>query len=163
MDIFPTLIDFAGLSKKHINKVTDGASLAKVINSDLSARPAPIGFRHTGRAAWIDNNYKLITLKVGGGEYQLYDLKTDPKEQTDLLASKPVVANRMIKSFEIWNASVEKSRLGADYSSGKVNPFPRPQQTDLMTLPEYQKHFDEWIKRPEFKPYIERQLKKQQK
>ena len=162
MDIFPTLIDFAGLSKKHINKVTDGASLAKVINSDLSARPAPIGFRHTGRAAWIDNNYKLITLKVGGGEYQLYDLKTDPKEQTDLLASKPVVANRMIKSFEIWNASVEKSRLGADYCSGKVDPFPRPQQTDLMTLPEYQKHFDEWIKRPEFKPYIERQLKKQQ-
>ncbi|MBA61759.1 MAG: N-acetylgalactosamine 6-sulfate sulfatase [Planctomycetaceae bacterium] len=162
MDIFPTLIDLAGLTKNSINKVTDGISLANVINTNQSRRPSPIGFRHTGRAAWLDNNYKLITLKLGSGEYQLYDLMIDPREQKDVLADQPDIANRMIKSFEAWNASVEESIAGADYRSGKVNPFPRPQQTNLMTLPEYQKHFKRWVKRPEFKPYIERELKRQE-
>ncbi len=161
MDIFPTLIDFAGLPKNSINRVTDGMSLASIINTSQSRRPAPIGFRHTGRAAWLDNNYKLITLKVGSGQYELYDLASDPREQKNILEQAPEVASRMIKSFEVWIASVEASRMGADYASGKVDPFPRPQQTDLMTLPEYQKHFDEWIKRPEFKPYIERELRRQ--
>ncbi|MEL0094739.1 MAG: sulfatase-like hydrolase/transferase [Planctomycetaceae bacterium] len=162
MDIFPTLIDYAGLDKKSINKVSDGISLASYINTSQTKRPSPIGFRHTQRAAWLDNQYKLITLKVGSGEYQLYDLENDPTEQKNIIDAEPKIARQMISAFENWNSSVEKSRLGADYQSGKVNPFPRPQQTDLMTLPEYQKHFEEWIKRPEFKPYIERQLKRQQ-
>ena len=162
MDIFPTLIDYAGLNKRSINRVTDGISLAGIINSNQTERPSPIGFRHTQRAAWLDNQYKLITLQVGSGKYQLYDLENDPTEQEDILHAEPEIARKMISDFEAWNSSVEESRLGADYPSGKVNPFPRPQQTDLMTLPEYQKHFDEWIKRPEFKPYIERQLRRQQ-
>jgi len=162
MDIFPTLIDYAGLNKRSINPVTDGISLAGIINSNQTKRPSPIGFRHTQRAAWLDNQHKLITLQVGSGKYQLYDLENDPAEQKDILNAEPEIARKMISAFEAWNSSVEESRLGADYRSGKVNPFPRPQQTDLMTLPEYQKHFDEWIKRPEFKPYIERQLRRQQ-
>lgn len=161
MDIFPTLIDYASLDKSSINDLTDGLSLANVINHDISKRPKPIGFRHTGRAAWLDNNYKLVSLKVQTREYQLFDLDNDPKEQEDILTKRPDLANQMIQAFEAWNASIEKSQQGADYESGKVDPFTRPQQTMWTELPEYQKFFDEWIKRPDFKPYIERQLKVQ--
>ena len=163
MDIFPTLIDYAGLAKDSINDLSDGLSLAEVINGEDTRRTKPIGFRHTGRAAWLDNNYKLVTLKVESREYQLFDLAADPQEKQDILTERPDVANRMIAEFEAWNASVERSRTGADYPSGKVDPFPRPQQTNWLALPEYQKFFDEWKDRPDFKPYIDRELKSQGK
>ena len=70
MDIFPTLIDFAGLSKKGLTKLQMAPHYPKLLT--LIFRPAPHQLAFVIRdAAWIDNNYKLITLKVGSGEYQL--------------------------------------------------------------------------------------------
>ena len=63
----------------------------------------------------VDNNYKIVTLQVGSGTYELYDLEKDPGETTDLFADEPEAANRMRQAFEAWSSQVEASFAGADY------------------------------------------------
>ena len=129
MDIFPTLAEIVGLPDDALLEPVDGLSLAPLLKGEMSRkaladRPKPLGFRHTGRAAWIDNDYKLVTtrLEKKNRRYELYNLAEDPKEQHDLFAKKPTVAERMVKAFEAWNRSVNRSKAGEDYPAGEVKP-----------------------------------------
>ena len=82
MDIFSTLANVAGLADTVMLQPQDGVSLAPLFNKDLKHREQPIGFRHIGRAALIDNNYKLITLNIKKDTFQLFDLDNDPHNTT---------------------------------------------------------------------------------
>src|SRR5690606_26811727 len=80
MDIFPTLAAAAGLPDSVLLQPQDGISLMPLLQGDVQRRDKPICFRHTGRAAIIDNDYKLLTENLQRGDYQLYDLADDPQE-----------------------------------------------------------------------------------
>lgn len=131
MDIFPTLIDVAGLDPKDINDVHDGVSLAGIFNAEPARREQPMGFRASGGLAWIDNDYKLVrnyTKKKGSGKeapYELYNLVGDPSEEQDLMEQQPQIAARMRKQLDAWNRSVDRSITGADYPEGRVLPSGR--------------------------------------
>ncbi len=117
-DIFPTLIEVAGLDPNSINAVHDGISIAPVFRAEPERRLRPIGFR-AGGLAWLDNNYKLVRNYDAEEDapFELYNLAEDPSEQRDLSAERPEIAKRMAAELAAWNASVDRSMAGADYAA----------------------------------------------
>jgi arylsulfatase A-like enzyme len=142
LDIFPTLIEIAGLNSNDINTVRDGISLLSNFEAEQKRRNHPIGFRVLGNFGWLDNDYKLIyyrdyekafvdgvwnsdKMKTLSQEWQLYNVVKDPSEQNNLFEAEPEIAARMKAQLDEWNASVDRSTTGADYPEGRVLPSDR--------------------------------------
>ncbi len=132
VDMFPTLIDVAGLGPDSINKVHDGISLAPVFESEPARRDRPLGFRASDGRMWLDNDWKLVqnVTHIPDGEsiqesFELYNIIGDPKEERNLIELYPEIAERMHRQLAAWSVSVSRSALGADYPEGKVLPTGR--------------------------------------
>lgn len=154
-DIFPTIADILNLPSSSMLQTVDGQSL-KFLITDVTpetTRTKPLFFRHQGRGAMVDNQWKLVKPKANS-KIEIYDLGNDPTESHDLVAEKPEIAERMEKEWLAFSASVDKSQQGADYPEGKVLPG-EPGTRPWVTMPEYQAFFDQWVKRPEYKTAIE--------
>lgn len=153
VDLFPTLAAVAGLNESTARLPQDGMSLRELFDADLAERARPLGVRHKGRGAWIDNDYKLVCPKLTEDVYELYNLAEDPQESRDLAFEQEAVLARMKAGFEAWNASVERSLSGADYPEGQVTD----RITQRRSWPEldiYRPWFDQWRERPEFRNYL---------
>ena len=83
LDIYPTLIDLAGLSELNSH---DGVSLKPLLQDPTTQwnRPAVIEYQR-GNAAVRSSRYRYIRYRSGSEE--LYDHKTDPHEWRNLTAS----------------------------------------------------------------------------
>ncbi|MCZ2343732.1 MAG: sulfatase-like hydrolase/transferase [Bacteroidales bacterium] len=70
-----------------------------------------------GHAALVDGHFKLHRLPDSGGavRFALYDLATDPKEQTDIAAQQPDRVTDLRAKLEAWQLSVVRSLNGQDY------------------------------------------------
>ena len=77
----------------------------------------------------------------------------DEKETNDLFDKKPKIAQRMVKQFREWNASVSASFAGKDYPEGRVSPD-HPERRDWTKAKEYEPYFEAWKNRPEYKRYF---------
>jgi arylsulfatase A-like enzyme len=155
MDIFPTLAEIVGLPETAGLQPQDGLSLLPLFQKELGSRPKPIPFRHTGRAAWIDNDDKLLIEGLGKGDYQLYNLETDPGETRDLSSERPQRFEQMKMAFEAWNRSVEASVAGKDYPEGQVDPAERGPGS-WVSEPGYAPYLREWALRPEYRAQLKR-------
>lgn len=149
MDIFPTIADIVDLPKSSMVLPLDGASIKELFTRDLNVREKPIPFRYMGKAALVDNNYKLISLDISKNEFELYDLVKDPNETKNIIDIEKEITDRMIKVFHLWNQSVEESIAGKDYPNGLLEP--NGKNVLWNTLPEYQPYFEQWKNRPEYK------------
>jgi len=161
IDIFPTIAEIAKLPATALLSPVDGISLKPLLTAELKERPKPLVFRHTNRAALIDNRYKILSTNLSGGAFEVYDLEADPKESRDLSASQPALATRLRESLLAWNASVEASVAGKDYPEGKVFGKDPPTQS-WMSAPEFQPYLKEWQKRPEYRSTANPKKKKKQ-
>ncbi|MBA4146747.1 MAG: sulfatase-like hydrolase/transferase [Verrucomicrobia bacterium] len=158
MDIFPTVADVAKLPQEAMVQPVDGESLRPLFATAVEKRSKPIPFRFQGGAALVDNNYKLLIEKSAKGKFQLFDLQADPKETRDISSEQPKIAKRLHEALLAWNESVEASVAGKDYPEGKVIPAD-PEPRFWTELPEYQRYFPEWQKRPEYESTIARARK----
>ncbi len=149
MDIFPTIADLVELPESDMVLPVDGASIKELFTTDLNKREKPIPFRYQGKAAIVDNNYKLISLDINKNEFELYDLEKDPNETKNIIDTEKEIANQMIDKFKIWNQSVEESNNGKDYQNGRLEP--NGYSVQWNTLPEYKPYFEQWKLRPEYK------------
>ena len=148
-DMFPTLIDVAGLSPDSINAVHDGISIIELFDYELPKREAPIGFRANGGLMWLDNDWKLVRnvdydgKKFVTTDYELYNVIGDPTESNNLIEMYPEIAAKMIEQQSKWSLSVSKSAFGADYpekqvlDSGRVNLIPRIENRREQRLKEW--------------------------
>jgi len=86
------------------------------LNAGKITKKHPLDNR-PGHAAWIDGDYKLhrIAGKKGTARYELYNLKTDPKEQTNLANKESARTEQMKKALSAWQESVLRSLNGEDY------------------------------------------------
>lgn len=79
-DVYPTLIDIAGLSVED-NEVLDGISLVPLINEELEARDKPIGFWKfpaQGKAVYGDRIMEeLMEIQSNGGSVETESLLID--------------------------------------------------------------------------------------
>jgi arylsulfatase A-like enzyme len=71
-----------------------------------------------GHATWIDGDWKLHRIPGrgdGGFRYELYNLKEDAPETTDVAAAHADRVVKMQRDLEDWQRSVVQSLNGADY------------------------------------------------
>ena len=148
-DMFPTLIDVAGLSPDSINVVHDGISIIELFDYELPKREVPIGFRANGGLMWLDNDWKLVRnvdydgKKFVTTDYELYNVIGDPTESNNLIEMYPEIAAKMIEQQSKWSLSVSKSAFGADYpekqvlDSGRLNLIPRIENRREQRLMEW--------------------------
>jgi arylsulfatase A-like enzyme len=155
MDIFPTIAEILELPGSSMISPTDGASIKELFTRDLKTREKPIPFRYLGKAAVIDNNYKLISLNISKNEFELYDLVKDPNETKNIIDGEKEIANRLIKMFLEWSQSVDASDGGKDYPNGLLEPNGKSEF--WYKLPEYKHYFEQWKTRPEYMEVLKNQ------
>ncbi len=159
VDLFPTVAALVKLPAAAMLAPVDGSSLLPLFAAEPARREKALPFRHQRRGAWIESQYKLVTLNVNADTYELYDLLADPGEKTNLAAEKPEVLARLKADFRKWNDSVNASVAGADYPEGKLLPGD-PASRDWQTAPEYAPYLAAWANRPELQPAPAKQAKK---
>lgn len=124
-DIFPTLVEIAGLKPPPATKPLDGVSLVPVL-SGRGDRVDPVRFwqwnravpNYTHNAAMRDGPWKLVRPYVARNVLTgdstaapvLYNLSTDPRETADLAAQHPERYERMKKALAMWSAEMERER-----------------------------------------------------
>ena len=131
-DLFPTLVEIAGLRPHPATKPLDGVSLVPVLagRSDRIDRArfwqwnrgAP---NYTHNVAMRDGEWKLVRPFVtrnaitGDGTQPpvLYNLRTDPLEQTDVSGQHPDQYARMQAALAAWSSEVERDRTRTDDGS----------------------------------------------
>lgn len=107
IDILPTLMDLTGLTRPP-GPTLDGVSLAPVLTGEaVSLPPRPI-FTHADQQADPTQPYpgcvRLGRYKMVNGK-ELYDLQSDPGEQTNLAAQDPALLRQLTSTYESWFAS----------------------------------------------------------
>ena len=109
VDLLPTILDLAGISKKDI-PLPEGApslpgeSLVPAFSRDGSVRHSHIYFHHEGNRALRVGNWKIVNeSNVNHGQpdnpWALYDLSVDRCEMNDLSAEHP---SKLMEMKEMW-------------------------------------------------------------
>jgi arylsulfatase A-like enzyme len=73
---------------------------------------------YLGPRAIIDGSFKLVIHdnKKGESKHELFDLKSDPAEKTNLIDQQPSTAERLKLKLRDWQKSTLESLTGADYT-----------------------------------------------
>ena len=158
LDILPTILAITDVQYPDSERPLDGVSLVPLMEREIGTRKKPIPFRHTGRAALIDNNMKLLTNNLEKDLFALYDLANDPAEQNDIAAKYPDTVQEMRKQLLNWSLGVDASAAGKDYPSGKVDPS-EPEPRFWTDVDEYKPYFDEWRNRWEYSSRLKKPRK----
>ncbi len=156
VDIFPTIAELVDLPAGSMLQPHEGISLVPLLNGESQERDKALPFRHDQRGVLVESRYKLLHQK---GKYELYDLNSDPEESVNLFQSNPEVANRMKAEYEAWNETVEASVAGKDYPGGTLDPN-QPERRFWHSDPDYAPFLKELMKRPEYGPWVGKQLKR---
>jgi len=105
IDIVPTILDVAG-----INPVLPvgappfpGLSLTGMFAQDSVASRKEFFFSHEGNMALRDGNYKLVSAKRDGSDWELYDFTTDRCEQNNLAQQQPERVKAMVERWTSLN------------------------------------------------------------
>jgi arylsulfatase len=105
-DLLPTLIEFCGLKTPKAARF-DGANLAPLLRGQtekLDERMLVVQYGQTPAkydAAVLWNQWRLVMGR------ELYDIRRDPGQQTDLAAAHPDIVQKMIAHYDRWWATVE--------------------------------------------------------
>ena len=82
--------------------------------------PAINAADHIGPRSIIEGDHKLVIReKKGETSIELFNLKSDPAEKTNLVDQQPELARKLQTDLRHWQDSVLKSLTGADYRDKK--------------------------------------------
>jgi hypothetical protein len=113
IDLFPTLIDLAGI-EFHPEKALDGVSLKPLIMNSVQAWEDRLVFNHWGdRTSVRSQRYRLDS------EGNLFDMQEDPGQTVDLSSKYPEIASRLEAAKIDWETEVLSELPGED-----TRPFP---------------------------------------
>jgi arylsulfatase A len=111
-DLFPTVLGLCGV-KPPADRTIDGADVLPVLTGKAAAveRKLPLYWRlnmapNNLRLAMRDGDWKMLASE-DFAKVELYDLKADPKEATDLSAKETERTAAMLKRLQALNAEIE--------------------------------------------------------
>lgn len=139
IDIFPTLADIAGADLGELK--LEGRSLAPLLKDDTTQWLDRTLFFHGGR--WpkkgapgkfgkgdlnLDNyKYKKFAVRTERwrlvGKETLYDIKTDPSEQTNVIDKHPEVAKKLLTEYEAFWKRARPLMVNEDAPLDVEKPF----------------------------------------
>jgi arylsulfatase A-like enzyme len=129
MDFYPTFLDIAGLPLKP-DQHMDGVSLVPVLKGGaLKKRSLFWHYPHYHKTppygAVRNGDWKLIEF-FEDGKLELYNLKDDPAEATDLSGKHPEKAQELLKEMRDWRKDVDAQMMerNPDYDPN-YKPPPR--------------------------------------
>lgn len=165
VDVVPTLIDLAGIESP-ADVTFDGVSIRPLIESnqrpnswadrilvtDSQRVKDPIKWR---KSAVMTNDWRLVSNegKKEGPIHELYAIKKDPKQQNNIIADHPEVAERLKDFYEAWWADIAPS-FGDPARIHIGNPAENPSRLtshDWITTgssPWNQKHIRDGVTKP---------------
>ena len=139
IDFFPTIAELAGAKlSDEVKAQVEGRSLVPLLHDSKAAWPERNLFTHVGR--WLKDsppetlkytncavrNGKWHLVSPNGGEHarwQLYNVKADIGEKTDLAAENPKVVETLSGAYEKWWADVVPMMENENVVGPKINPF----------------------------------------
>jgi arylsulfatase A-like enzyme len=68
-----------------------------------------------GPRAILDNRFKLVIDGAAGSAKELFDVRADPAEKSNVIAAHPTEAAKLEQQLRAWQQSVLQSLTGADY------------------------------------------------
>lgn len=119
IDVMPTLLSLA--NAKLPNQTLDGVDVSPVFleQKQLSSRPlfwASLSNNGNRSEAMREGDWKLVVLhpKAKPGTFEnekveLYNLKNDPSEKTNVSKEHPVITNRMLGQLKSWFANTQET------------------------------------------------------
>jgi len=138
IDFFPTLAELAGAKlTDDLKTQVDGRSLVALLQDPKAAWDDRVLFTHVGRwakGAKVDSakyaqcsvrntRWHLVSVGKGKNQWQLFDLKADPGEMTDLAAQHPDVVKDLETHYDKFWASLPPLLVNEDAVGPKENPF----------------------------------------
>ncbi len=140
IDFFPTIAALAGARETDAVKAqVEGFSLVPLLADSKADWPERTLFTHVGRwekgAPPATGKYRgcsartarwqLVSASKDGAtpQWQLFDVKADPGEMSDVSAQHPDVAAELSTAYEKWWTSVVPMMVNEDASGPKMNPF----------------------------------------
>lgn len=155
-DFYPTLLDLAGvplLPSQH----ADGQSLKPLLSGgDIAERPLYWHYPHYGNqggepsSILRQNEWKLIHYYEDGRD-ELYNLRKDPSEQTDVAAENRPRVQQMSKKLQDWLQSVgaQIPVANPDFDEAEKKQWHR--QIKSMQMPRLERKHAEYIEE-DFQP-----------
>lgn len=125
IDLVPSLLEFAGVTVSE-DVSFDGESLPRVITGkSTSSREKPLCFRRPPDrdSFYGDNDLPDLAIRDGhwkllceydGSDIELFDLKADLSETSNVASRNPEVAERLVKQVVSWHESMPQDN-GATY------------------------------------------------
>lgn len=104
IDMVPTILDLAGATPAKKKVPFPGQSLLPSFKKD-TGEPRTLWFSHRNNEALRNGDWKLV--KPNDGPWELYNLKSDRAETTDVAAHYPEKVKELEKQ---WEAQVEQFR-----------------------------------------------------
>jgi arylsulfatase len=139
IDVLPTLADIAGAKlTDEVKAQVEGRSLLPLLKDPKADWPERVLFTHVGR--WPKGTkpeeykyrdcsvrtprWQLVCVdKNGTKAWQLFDVKADPGEKTDVADKHPDVVKELDAAYDKWWASVQEQLVNENAVGPKVNPF----------------------------------------
>ncbi|MBA4065980.1 MAG: sulfatase [Isosphaera sp.] len=110
LDILPTALAAAG-AKPPADRALDGVNLLPFLKGEATGDPhAQLFWRYLRRDMFAvrDGDWKLVKLKGKNEKPELYDLKADPGEATDLAAKHPDKVKALQAAYDAWAKDLPK-------------------------------------------------------
>ena len=139
IDFFPTVAEIAGAKlTDEVKAQVEGRSLVPLLRDPKAEWPDRILFTHVGRwpkgAKPADHKYAHCSVRSprwhlvcdtrdGTKQWQLFDVKADPGEKTDVAAKHPEVVKELDAAYDKWWDAVQPGLVNEDAVGPKVNPF----------------------------------------
>lgn len=142
VDVFPTLAEIAGAKLDNgARKQVEGRSLLPLLKNPKADWPERALVTHVGRweqgkaaqakyrnASIRNSRFQLVSSVRPRDDaiqprWELFDLKLDPGEKTNVLAKFPEVARELQGAYDLWWTETQPYLVNENVPAPKVNPF----------------------------------------
>ncbi|QDT43516.1 Arylsulfatase [Gimesia alba] len=108
IDLMPTILELANASVPARHQL-DGMSLAKLMTEQQKLKPRTIFWDYNGRSAVRQGPWKLVLNQNRKTPVELFNLKDDIAESTNLATKKPERVQQMQAAFAAWKKEVTQT------------------------------------------------------